>query len=51
MELKDLDKPIKKTVWIRRDGVLKCLQIPVQEIAAMKPHPMFPIERKSDGNQ
>jgi hypothetical protein len=51
MQLQDLDQPITKTVWIRRNGVLKAVKIPVEDLPAMKPHPMFPIERKRDGHE
>lgn len=52
MELKDLDNCLTKTVWIRRNGKLKAVRIPVSNPTAQKPHPMFPIERSPrDGHE
>ena len=52
MKLNDLDTKITKTVWMRRNGVLKALQVPVTQLPAMKQNPMFPIERpQQDGGE
>jgi len=52
MKLNDLDTKITKTVWFRRNGVLKALQVPVTPLEDMPQHPMFPIERpRYNGNE
>lgn len=51
MKLSALDNKITKTVWIRRNGRLKAVQVPVTELKAAKPHPMFPIERPRNGTE
>lgn len=49
MKLPDLEPQITKTVWMRRYGVLKAVQVPVTSPQHTQPHPMFPIERPHHG--
>lgn len=49
MKLPDLDNKLTRTVWIRRNGKLKAVQVPVDSSKPTEPHPMFPIERPPHG--
>ena len=49
MKLPDLDNKLTRTVWIRRNGKLKAVQVPVAASKTATPHPMFPIERPPHG--
>lgn len=49
MKLPDLDNKVTRTVWIRKDGQLKAVQVPVKSKKTATPQPMFPIERPSHG--
>jgi hypothetical protein len=45
MKLDEIEPQILKTVWMRRTGKLKAVQVPVKSLPAAQPYPMFPIER------
>jgi len=52
MKLDQLKNTQKKTVYMRKNGVIKVVQVNVDRRDSLPAHPMFPIERPSeDGKQ
>jgi len=54
MKVKDLSNKSEKlcrTVFQRRDGNLKILQVPVKSKKKLEAHPMFPIQHDRDPEQ
>lgn len=45
MKLKNLDNPLSKTVFVRKQGRIQAIRIPVKNNNYYEPQPMFPISR------
>lgn len=51
MKLPDLENKLTRTVWMRKNGTLKVVQVPVNKTKTLEPKPMFPIERPDHGSE
>jgi len=52
MKVDNLDNKLCKTVFVRKNGAVKAVKIPVKPLSPLVQHPMFPIERPTtDGTK
>lgn len=52
MKVDHLDNKLCKTVFIRKNGTIQAVKIPVNNNKSITQHPMFPIERPTaDGTE
>lgn len=52
MKVDNLDNQLCKTVFIRKNGQIKAVKIPLNAKPSLAQHPMFPIERPTtDGTE
>jgi hypothetical protein len=51
MKLPQLEPQLTRTVWIRKNGRLRAVRVPEQNIPKMPSQPMFPIARPPHDQQ
>jgi hypothetical protein len=51
MKVDQLNSPQTKTVFVRTQGQLRAVKVPVNPHPSAPEHPMFPIERPQHGKE